>query len=210
MIKIKALKAGFYALDTIVNLNFHERGIRKENPIFISLTLQYDGQASGEYNIMATYKPEIAFSSEQISVSDFAVIDENTMVLLTYPKRLMAGSELIWYKNDSIISRKAVPEIAIRLDTDYRNRVYLRSEYTDYILSNDDFLSLTKIPSEDLGNYIRPILDTLLNEELYFTTHKSHYPAFNFFKVQLKDTSNKLLHHIVDTEMMEHYRAKYK
>lgn len=210
VIKIKAQKAGYFTLDTIVNLSFYERNIRKDKAVLIKLVLHYDGQLAGEYNISATYKPAIAFSSELISVSDFVVVDENTMVLLAYPKRLNAGSELIWYVNDSIISRREVPEKAIRLDTDYRNRIYLRCEYNDFQLKNEELLSLIKVPRKQLDNYVRPILDTLENEQLFFTTHKSHYPAFDFFKVQMKDTSHTLLHHIEDTKMMEFYRAEYK
>jgi hypothetical protein len=210
MIKVRAQKTGFFTLDTIVNLSLYQREMKKDKPVVIHLTLRYDGQISGGYDVRATYQPEIAFSSELISVSDFVVVDENTMVLLTYPKRLNAGSELIWYVNDSIVSRRKVPEIAIRLVTDYRNRIYLRCEYTDYMLKNEELLSLVKVPREELDNYVRPILDTLQNEQLYFTTYKSHYPAFDFFKVQMHDTSHAVLHHVEDTEMMEFYRAEYK
>ncbi len=209
-LKINVQKEGYFPFDTLVNLGLHQREIKRGKTIIIPLTLHYDGQLAGEYNISATYKPAIAFSSELISVSDFVVVDENTMVLLAYPKRLNAGSELIWYVNDSIISRREVPEKAIRLDTDYRNRIYLRCEYNDFQLKNEELLSLIKVPRKQLDNYVRPILDTLENEQLFFTTHKSHYPAFDFFKVQMKDTSHALLHHIEDTEMMEFYRAEYK
>ena len=209
-IKIKAQKEGYFTLDTLFNLNSYQRDIKKGNPILIELVFRYDGQISGETNISATYKPAIAFSSEIISVSDFVVVDETTMVLLAYSKRLNAGSELIWYVNDSIVSRRNVPEKAIRLDTDYRNRIYLRCEYNDFQLNNDEFLTLVKVPRAQLDNYVRPILDTLNNEQLFFTTHKSHYPAFDFFKVQMKDTSHSVVHHIEDTEMMEFYRAEYK
>lgn len=209
-IKIKAHKVGYFPLDTLLDLNNFQRSIKKGNAILIELEFRYDGQLSGEYNISATYKPTIAFSSEVISVSDFVVVNQTTMVLLAYPKRLNAGSELIWYVNDSIVSRRNVPEKAIRLDTDYRNRIYLRCEYNDFQLKNDEFLTLVKVPRAQLDNYVRPILDTLNNEQLFFTTHKSHYPAFDFFKVQMKDTSHSVVHHIEDTEMMEFYRAEYK
>jgi hypothetical protein len=210
MIKIKAQKVGFFALDTIVNLGLYEKEMRKNIPIPLKLMLQYDGQISREYNISSTYKPIVAFSSEQISVSDFVVVDANTMVLLAYPKNLNAESELIWYVNESIISRRNVPEKAVRLDTDYRNRIYLRCEYTDYNLKNDEVMHLASVPREQLDNYVQSIMDTLGNEQLFFTTYKSHYPAFDFFKVKLEDTSHALLHHVEDTEMMEFYRAEYK
>lgn len=210
LIKINIKKSGYFNIDTLVNLSLHERSIKKERNILLEFVLRYDGQFSTEFDVTATYKPSVAFSSERISVSDFAVIDEETMILLVYPKRLSAASELIYFKNDSVISRRSVPGKALRLDTDYRNRVYLRCEYTDYMITNSEHITLIKVPREQLNNFVQPILDTLNNEQLYFTTYKSHYPAFDFYNVQLSDTSHALLHHVEDSEMMEHYRAEYK
>src|SRR5690554_7838587 len=78
------------------------------------------------------------------------------------------------------------------------------------MITNSEHITLIKVPREQLNNFVQPILDTLNNEQLYFTTYKSHYPAFDFYNVQLSDTSHALLHHVEDSEMMEHYRAEYK
>ncbi|HLW30223.1 MAG TPA: hypothetical protein VKX29_05135 [Brumimicrobium sp.] len=210
MLRVTAKKEGFYSLDTLINLNSYHRGIKKGSVIPITLNFHYDGQYSNAFDIRANYKPVVAFASERISVSDYVIIDEETMILLAYPKRLNSSSELILYVNDSIILRRNVPEKAIRLDTDYRNRVYLRCEFSDYLIENSLSLKLIKVPREQLNNFIQPILDTLENDQLFFTTYKSHYPAFDFFNVNMKDTTNELLHHIEDSEMMEHYLAEYK
>ncbi|WP_107037920.1 hypothetical protein [Brumimicrobium mesophilum] len=210
IIRLKAKKPGYYTLDTLVNLNDFHKNIKKGKVMFIELEMSYDGQITTDFEVTATYRPEIAFSSEKISVSDFVVINDSSMILLTYPKRLNHESELIFFVDDSIVSRRKVPENAIRLDTDYRTRIYLRCEFSDFILSKDEFLNLTIVSREQLDNYVRPILDTLENDQLFFTTHKSHYPAFDFFKVQMQDTTHSLIHHIEDTEMMEFYRAEYK
>lgn len=210
ILRIKAIKPGYHVFDTTMNLLDHQRDVKKGNLLVFNFKMRFDGQLSGEYNINATYKPEIAFSSERINVSDFVAIDENKMVILAYPKKLNAGSELIWFENDSIVSRKKVSGNAIRLDVDYRDRIYLRCEYTDYLLSGDELLNLSKVQRDQLDNFIQPILDTLENEQLFFTTFKSHYPAFDFYKIQMEDTTHGLLHHVEDTEMMEFYRAEYK
>jgi hypothetical protein len=210
MIRIKAKLPGYFNLDTLVNLSLYQRYIKKGKPISLLLTLRYDGQYSEAFDVKGAYKPAVAFSSERISVSDYVVIDKETMVLLAYPKRLNAVSELIWFRNDSIVARRNVPETALRLDTDFRNRIYLRCKYTDFMLTNKALLGLVKVSREELNNYVQPILDTLRNEQLFFTTYKSHYPAFDFFKVDMIDTLHSLLHHIEDAEMMEHYRAEYE
>src|SRR5690554_2852290 len=50
VIKIKSQKTGYFTLDTIVDLSFYERNIRKDKAVLIKLVLYYDGQLAGEYN----------------------------------------------------------------------------------------------------------------------------------------------------------------
>src|SRR5690554_7687254 len=88
LIKINIKKSGYFNIDTLVNLSLHERSIKKERNILLEFVLRYDGQFSTEFDVTATYKPSVAFSSERISVSDFAVIDrseEHTSELQSRP-----------------------------------------------------------------------------------------------------------------------------
>lgn len=209
-IRIKGQKIGYSILDTLIQLDAFQRQIDRRKTIPIHLKLKYKGQSSGEVDISGIYSPPVVYSSEQLEVSDYAIIDNNTLVLLVYPKRLNAGSELIWYSHDSIINDRESPEIAKELITDYRNQVYLRCETNDYLLQNGKFLTLSKVSRDDLERSIQPVIDTLDNDELFFNTYYEYYPAFDFYKFNLKDTSNALFHHIEDTVMMEQYRAEYK
>src|SRR5690554_8222127 len=118
LIKINIKKSGYFNIDTLVNLSLHERSIKKERNILLEFVLRYDGQFSTEFDVTAAYKPSVAFSSERISVSDVAVIDDETLIVLVYPQRLSAASELVYFKADTVISRRSVPGIALRLDTD--------------------------------------------------------------------------------------------
>lgn len=117
---------------------------------------------------------------------------------------------MIWFSHDSIINIRESPEIATQLITDYRNRVYLRCETNDYMLQDGASLNLVKISRDDLEKSIRPILDTLGNKELFVNTYYEYYPAFDYYKINLEDTTNMLLHHVEDTVIMEQYRAEYK
>lgn len=209
-IQILAKKEGYYTYDTILNVSTLERSIRKDKNIEILVYLKYRGQISEEYDVAANYKPNVAFSSERISVSDYIMINKNELILLVYPKNLSSGSELIYFKEGKIEHSRKAPENSMKLMNDYRNRVYLRGRDKDYLIEDIDRLNLSKVSREQLDHYVAPILDTLADKQMYFTNYKSHYPAFDFFKIKLKDTTNALLHHIEDLEMMEHYRAEYK
>jgi len=210
VIRVKGVRDGYFPLDTLISLASFDRNIKKGKPISFHFLFGYDGQSSMEFDVKSSYSPETAFLSDRISVSDYVIIDEETMVLLAYPKRLKTASELIYFKQDSILSRRRAPESALSLMTDYRNRVYLRCESNDFMMTNEKRLNFNKVSRQEHDNYIQPILDTLYNEQLFFTTYKSHYPAFDIINVDLSDTSHVLLHHVVDTEMMEHYRAEFK
>lgn len=209
-IHIRTIKWGYKPLDTLISLINYQRQIKKDNSILLQLKLEYKGQFSGQVDISGNYKPTIIYASEQLEVSDYAIVDDKTMVLLVYPKRLAAGSKLIWYAHDSVINSRIATEIATELITDFRNRVYLRCATHDYMLQDSAALNLVKVSREELDKSIRPVEDTLDNDELFFNTYNQYYPAFDYYKISLKDTSELLLHHIEDTVIMAQYRSEYK
>lgn len=210
MVRLKAEKSGYYTSDTLINLEPYKRKIKRGKVIPLTLSLRYKGQSSDEVDISDYYRPPIIYSSEQLAVSDYAIIDQETTVLLVYPKRLNAGSQLIWYTHDSVVNTKNCPETAEQLITDYRDRIYLRCKKHDYLLEDNEKLNLTKVARDELNRSIRPVEDTLDNDALFFNTYSAHYPAFDYYKINLRDTTDQLLHHIEDTVMMEQYRAEYK
>ncbi len=208
--RLKAKKQGYYTTDTLINLEAYQRKIKREKVIPLTILLKYKGQFSEEVDVLGNYTPPIVYSSKQLEVSDYAIVDDETTVLLVYPKRPNAGSQLIWYAHDSVVNTKNCPENAEQLITDYRNRIYLRCKKHDYLLSDGAQLNLLKVNRNELNKSIRPVEDTLDNHALFFNTYYKYYPAFDYYKINLRDTSDILLHHIEDTVMMEQYRAEYK
>ncbi|MEX1190959.1 MAG: hypothetical protein WEA99_03230 [Brumimicrobium sp.] len=210
VLNISASASGFDHLQRNFNLSEYDKLIRKEKVIPIELQFEFDGQNIIEIDVNATYEPEVVFSSDSISVSDFEVIDEQNMLLLTYPKRLEKSSELIWSQNGEILNRVDIPATAVELIRDYQGNIYLKCNESTYLISKNQQLNLQKVDEEGLENYILPILDTLEADRVYFSNYNEWYPAFDYFMVKKADSSYTTIKHIEDSEMMEHYRAEYK
>ncbi|MFN5844388.1 MAG: hypothetical protein ACK46O_01635 [Flavobacteriia bacterium] len=64
--------------------------------------------------------PDTVFMSKRLSVSDFEVQKDGRLVLLTYPKQLKKGSELLLYDGVEVINAFSVPGTAEQLVRDYR------------------------------------------------------------------------------------------
>ncbi|MDX1652461.1 MAG: hypothetical protein R3277_08215 [Brumimicrobium sp.] len=201
---------GYKSKSEVIDLENFEKEIRKGKLISITFNLIYDGQSMAPFDVNAQYKPSVIFGSDSLSVSDFAIIDSETMVLLAYPKRLQKSSELIFYRRDKIELRKEVPGTAQELIKDYQGKIYLKCVDRTYLISEPHNLRLVPVDLKDLESYVLPILDTLDNNLVYFSNYSEWYPAFDYFMVNKIDTSYTTIRHIEDTEMMEHYRAEYK
>ncbi|PKR80379.1 hypothetical protein CW751_09915 [Brumimicrobium salinarum] len=209
-LQISLTKEGFYALDTLIDISRYKQKIKRKKLIHLSLPMVFDGQYTAAFDINAQYKPAIEFSSDRISVTDYVVRNEQDILLLAYPKRLEKSSELIWFKNEVLYAKIKAPAGTYQLDVDYQNKIYLRTKYSDYLVNVNEDLTISPIEKGYYQQYLAPIIDTNRANQLFFDNYQYHYPAFDFFKVNLLDTQHVLLHSVVDDEMMEHYRAEYK
>jgi hypothetical protein len=208
--RITANTPGYKNLDTTILLNAYKKEVRKNEVAEVSLEFTFDGQYTGEVDINATYKPKVKFQSERISVSDYIIIDEDHLLLLTYPKRLEKGSELIWFVNDQIKGRRRIENRAISLEQDFRDRIYLRCEDRDYSIHPGSSLTLHRVEGDYIDDYVFPILDSLGRNILYFSNYNAYYPAYDYIMVEKTDTTYTTIRHLEDDLMMEQYRSEYK
>ncbi len=208
--RFSATASGFDRVDTLIKLASFKKEVKRGKLVEIDLLFQFDGQSTGTVDINASYKPMIKFSSDTLSVSDYVLIDEKHQLLLTYPKRLDKGSELIWYVDEEIKGRREVEGIAKELIIDFRSNIYLRCENRDFIVIPGSSIELYKTNSKDLDNLTLPILDTLEENNIYFSNYNAYYPAYDYIMVDRIDTVYTDIRHIEDELMMEQYRSEYK
>lgn len=207
---VKASIIGYDPLQKTIQLSDYKRLVENNKVINIELSFAYEGQSFVEFEVNANKEPSVVFSSDTLSVSDFKIINEDNLILLTYPKRLQKSSEIIWLQNDTVAGRVDCPAEAIELIADYRNNIYLSCKNNTYKIARNAGLKIHEVNTKDLENYIFPILDTLEEERVFFSNYNEWYPAFDYFMVTTTDTQYTTVRHIVDDEMMEHYRAEYK
>jgi hypothetical protein len=207
---INASLRGYLPLKLEIDLSDFKREIKRGGLIEITLAFKYEGQSFVEVDVNATQKPLVVFSSDTISVSDFEIIDENNLILLTYPKRLEKSSEIVWFRNGEVKSRIESPYEALELISDYRKHIYLRCKERTYRVTTSKNLDLKEVNTPHLENQVLPILDTLEEDYVYFSNYNEWYPAFDYFMVTRTDTQYTKVRHLEDSEMMEQYRAEYK
>ncbi|MFZ5553280.1 MAG: hypothetical protein ACOZCO_09210 [Bacteroidota bacterium] len=157
-----------------------------------------------------TARPDTAFSSEQLSVSDFEFYGKN-FVLLVYEKKLEKDSKVIYVdENQSILSTFTVPDVAKELYKDFAGKIYVVCEKRTFQVEvRDDVLSLYPLENDFFEKQVRPWVDTTENKA-YFSDFVWYYPEFNYYVYNVEDSSYKNIHKVVDKPLMELFRAQYK
>lgn len=206
-LNIKLSAKDYMSLDTTITLV--NRNFRKNNVLEVKLPLTFDGQSMAGVDIYSTYAPRIVFASEEVSVGDFELDNKGTIYLLNYPKTLKKGAYVGILKNNRWESRYALQFKAEQLERDYKGTVYVVGDQKVHIMDYDSKLRFFDMPYDYYQDHIVPIIDTFQNN-YYFSDYAEWYPAFDYLCVSKKDTSYTKIHHVEDTEMMEHYLAEYK
>jgi hypothetical protein len=178
----------------------------------ITIPIFYEGQVVDGVEVTALYKPEVIFGSDSLHVEDFEVLDDNKLIILTYPKKLVKGSRLVYLVNNEVMFEYIVPSsiVAVELTRDYRGNTYLKAKENLYhILLDARGFALNLVDQEYYSKYISPVHDTLDNH-VYISNYSEWYPAFEYYGVDVTDTNFQEITKIEDELMMELYRAEYK
>lgn len=201
----------YISIDTLIKLSVSNRSILNQKVQHVTVYLNYDGRTTVEVDIFGSYKPEIVFASDTLSVADFEIDHLGNMFLLTYSKRLSKGGQLIHYDYEKqlVLEKRPLNTTVKGFKRDYRGYVYLEGEETMYYILKTSRITLHRVEKPYFEEFIEPIIDTT-EREVFFTNHSPWYPAFDYFGVTLADTVYRNLTHIEDAEIMELYLAEYK
>lgn len=154
--------------------------------------------------------PDTIFESKRVSVSDYEFLPDNNLVLLTYPKNLKKGTELLVYDGFKVLSELPVAENGKEMIRDFRGNPHLVTANTVYGIYKENLkLSLSEIPKDYFFQYIAPIVDTA-HSKYYFSNFDSKYPAFDYYAFDYLDSSYRKIAQITDKLMMELYRSEFK
>lgn len=154
--------------------------------------------------------PDTVFRSERLSVADFEVQNNGDILLLTYPKQLSKGSELVLYDGQQIITSFQVNDQAQALTRDYRGNTHVICKDNVFgVFIKEDEIQLGMLPKPYFMKYVAPILDTI-QTKLFLSNFNKDYPAFEYYTFDQEDSSYRVILKIEDELMMEMYRAEYK
>ncbi len=163
-----------------------------------------------EIEVKPIGKPDTVYGSKRLSVSDFEFLSNGQMALLTYPKNLKKGTELLLFDNEDVIGEISLEENGVELIRDFRGNPHVVTENSVYGLTTlNDQIQVGKIDKPYFFKYIAPIVDTSISK-YFFTTFNPDYPAFEYYTYDLIDCSYQKIAKITDDLMMELYRSEYK
>lgn len=154
--------------------------------------------------------PDTIFESTRVSVTDFEFMPDNNLLLLTYPKNLKKGTELILYDGFKLLGEIPLPEKGQELIRDYRGNPHVLTDKHVYgIHQNNKQIQIAQIEKDYYMTYIAPIVDTSFTK-YYFSNFNPNYPAFDYFTFDVIDSTYRKIAKVQDDLMMELYRSEFK
>lgn len=154
--------------------------------------------------------PDTIFESARVSVTDFEFLPDNNLLLLTYPKNLKRGTELILYDGFNLLGEIPLPEKGQELIRDYRGNPHVLTDKNVYGISQKNRqIQIAQIEKQYYMTYIAPIVDTSLTK-YYFSNFNPNYPSFDYFTFDIVDSTYRKIAKVQDDLMMELYRSEFK
>ena len=161
-------------------------------------------------SVKAPGVPDTVFQSKEFNVADFEVSENGDFILLVYPKRSGQRNSLMLFDGIAVKDSLAVDQEGINLIKDYRNKIHLVChEQVYHVQTAQNKINLNSIPKSYFTTYILPVVDSTTCK-MFFSNYNEFYPAFDYFSLDLVDSTYRKIIHIEDTLMMELYRSEYK
>lgn len=186
-------------------------GEMREDTTFITLQMHFIRSLDLEGIVVAAPGvPTVVYKSPRLHVEDFEITHSGDIILLTYPKRLKKGSELLLFDGIKVKHSFQVPDVAEELVHDFRGNVHVLCEKNVFgIHPVGQRIEISNLPKDYFLKYVAPIIDTN-RTKMYFSNFNPDYPAFDYFSFDQLDSVYCKLLSIEDELMMELYRSEYK
>lgn len=166
-----------------------------------------------ELDVVKVYpvgRPDTVFGSKRLSVSDFEFLANGNMLLLTYPKNIKKGTELLIYDGFQVRGEVPIEGKGTELIRDYRGNPHVVTENTVYgLYLEGERIQLGQVDKGYYFKYIAPIVDTT-HTKYFFSNYNPDIPTFDYFTYDLIDSSYQKIAKITDDLMLELYRSEYK
>lgn len=196
-----------------ISIQKNERVSELTNVDTLFLNYEMEFVKTQELDVVVIAAPGVpvpVFDPSHLHVEDFVIQKNGDILLLTYPKRLKKGNELILFDGFTIKQSFQAPELAQSLISDFRGNSHVVCEKNVYGIHPDgDKIGISVLDKAYYMTYLAPILDTN-KTKMYFSNFSKNYPAFDYMWYDQLDSTYRKILNIEDTFMMELYRAEFK
>ncbi len=181
----------------------------KVDTIEIKIILNRSKQLA-EFIVTPNKKPDVVFGNSKLSVADFEILKDGSIVLLTYPKKLNKGAELLLWNQKMILNEQFINGTAEELVRDYRGNPHVVCKENIFGVSVvENKILLSTLANDYFKKYLAPILDTN-KSKMFFSNFNPDYPSFGYYSYDKIDSTYSKIIEITDELMMELYRSEYK
>ena len=183
----------------------------KSDTIVYSFEMEFIREQSIEEVVVAAPGVPIpVFESKKLHVSDFEILKNGELILLTYPKQLKKGSRLLLFDGKNVKSSFEIEKRAEGLVRDFRGNPHVVCQDAVFgVYANDREVGIATLEKDYYMKYVAPIVDTN-KTKMYFSNFNKDYPAFDYFSFDRLDSAYTKILEIEDELMMELYRSEYK
>lgn len=156
-------------------------------------------------------KVDTVFGSDQFSVEDFMLLEDDNLLLLAYERKLDKDPKLLLVDNNKkLLAKYTIPAVPNYLFKDFAGKHYVVCHNKVYqIVIHYGNIDLMKIENEDFYGFYNRVIDTI-GDNFYYSNYNELYPAVKFYVSARGDTTHKELYEVKDDFMMELYRAQFK
>ena len=155
-------------------------------------------------------KPIAVFKSVEISIADYEFSKDN-FIFIAYEKNPAKDSKLYLVdKQQTILATHFIPCEPVELYTDYLGNINLICKKAIYRIeiSNQNQITLYKLPLEDFYQLIKPVIDTL-GKSIIFSDFLQQFPRFKYYAFNTEDTTMSIIKEVVHKDMDWQYQYEY-
>jgi hypothetical protein len=204
----------------VVKLSELDMQTASDGNVILNVALEFDVIMMGGVEISTA--PDTVFGSKEYHVADFCWKDE-FMILLVFEKeqrwKKESESDITLYKNcalvlldrfDHELHQLTLDVKALRFYTDFMDEIFLISQNKKQLVSVfDKRMYLSEVGEDDFKAFIEPVRDSI-GGQLFVSSYNPDYPAFEYYTVNLEDSSIHTLRYIVDKPLLAMFRSEFK
>ncbi len=153
-------------------------------------------------------KLETVFHSNYHYVFDYEFVDDQ-LLLITFNKKLKDAELTLCTMDQKVLSETKFEGEPVGLKKDFRNRIFLETEYKTYqIHKKGNLINLVAVNAADYKFSMEHCVDSL-RQHVLFNDFIEYLPRMNYYALNSKDSNHFLLASLTNDVVNKMYRWEY-